>query len=127
MQKHESDMECLKEQYQKDIEEQGKQIENRLKAEVDLYKEDMDAMAEQNRELKDKVEQMGQDMEEKNHEIRRIKVLFCLCVDLICFHLFCFDFIIICFHLVPFDVFWCRVVCFVCCMGFVHKINWNKD
>ena len=98
-------MECLKEQYQKDIEEQGKQIENRLKAEVDLYKEDMDAMAEQNRELKDKVEQMGQDMEEKNHEIRRIKVLFCLCVDLICFHLFCFDFIIICFHLVPFDVF----------------------
>ena len=98
-------MKCLKEQYQKNIEEQGKQIENRLKAEVDLYKEDMDAMAEQNREVKDKMEQMGRDMQEKNHEIRRIKVLFFLCVDLIYFHLFCFDFIIICFHLVPFDVF----------------------
>ena len=72
-------MERLKEQNQKNMKEQEKQIKNRIKAEVaDLYKEDMDALAEQNREMKDKMEQMGQDMEEKNHEIKRIKVLFFL-------------------------------------------------
>ena len=62
MQKHKSDMERLKEQNQKNMKEQEKQIKNRIKAEVtDLYKEDMDALAEQNREMKDKMEQMGQD------------------------------------------------------------------
>lgn len=106
-------MERLNEQYQKNIKEQEKQIENRIKAEVDLYKEDMDALAEQNREMKVKMKKMGQDMEVKNHEIRRIKVLFfCRCFDFICSDLFCFDFNIICSPLVCFVVFWCRVVCF---------------
>lgn len=99
-------MERLNEQYQKNIKEQEKQIENRIKAEVDLYKEDMDALAEQNREMKDKMKQMGQDMEVKNHEIRRIKVLFfCRCFDFICSDLFGFDFNIICSPLVCFVVF----------------------
>lgn len=106
MKKHESDMERLNEQYQKNIKEQEKQIENRIKAEVDLYKEDMDALAEQNREMKVKMTKMGQDMEVKNHEIRRIKVLFfCRCFDFICSDLFCFDFNIICSPLVCFVVF----------------------
>ena len=86
-------MEHLKEQNQKNMKEQEKQIENRIKAEV---AEGMDALAEQNREMKDKMEQMGQDMKEKNHEIKRIKVLFfCRCFDFICSDLFCFDFICI--------------------------------
>lgn len=83
-------MERLKEQYKKDIKEQEKQIENRIKAEVDLYKEDMDAIAEQNRKMRDKIQQMDQAMEEKNHEIRRIKVLFFVGI-LICFVLICFQ------------------------------------
>ena len=69
-------MERLKEQYRKDIKEQQKQMENRIKAEVDLYKGDIDAIAEQNREMKEKMEKMDKAMEEKDHEIRRRKVLF---------------------------------------------------
>ena len=116
MQKHESEMKCLKEQYQKNIEEQGKQIEKRLKAEVDLYKEDMDAMAEQNRELKDKMEQMGRDMQEKNHEIRRIKVLFfSLCwFDLFSFVLFWFY-----YNLFSFSSFW-RFLMSCCLLCLLH-------
>ena len=79
-------MKRLEEQHQKEIKEQQIQIDNRIKAEVDLYKVDMDAMAEQNRELKDKMEELNQDMKKKSHEIRRMKVLFL--VGLICIVLF---------------------------------------
>ena len=79
-------MERLKEQYRKDIKEQQKQMENRIKAEVDLYKGDIDAIAEQNREMKEKMEKMDKAMEEKDHEIRRRKVLFFVGI-LICFNL----------------------------------------
>jgi len=40
--------------------------------------------------MKDKMEQMDEAMEEKNHEIRRIKVLFFVGI-LICFVLICFQ------------------------------------
>jgi len=76
MEKQKSHIERLEEQHQKEIKEQQIQMENRIKAEVDLYKKDMDAIAEQNRELNDKMDELHQDMEKKDHEIRRMKVLF---------------------------------------------------
>lgn len=99
MQKQKSDMELLKEQNQKDMKEQEKQIENRIKAKVDLYKIDMDAMTEQNKKMRDKIEQLDHDMEEKNHEIRRIKVFFFVSV-LLRLNLFCF---VLLFSWVVFD------------------------
>lgn len=76
MEKQKSHIERLEEQHKKEIKEQQIQIENRIKAEVDLYKKDMDAIVEQNRELNDKMDELHQDMEKKDHEIRRMKVLF---------------------------------------------------
>lgn len=76
MEKQKSHIERLEEQHKKEIKEQQIQIENRIKAEVDLYKKDMDAIVEQNRELSDKMDELHQDMEKKDHEIRRMKVLF---------------------------------------------------
>ena len=76
MAKQKNHIERLEKQHQKEIKEQQIQIENRVKAEVDLYKKDMDAIVEQNRELNDKMDDLHQDMEKKDHEIRRMKVLF---------------------------------------------------
>lgn len=88
MAKQKSLIERLEEQHQKEIKEQQIQIENRIKAEVDLYKKDMDAIVEQNTVLNDKLDELHRDVKKKDHEIRRIKVLHVFVGGLICIVLF---------------------------------------
>lgn len=50
-------------------------MQNTIKAQVDILQKDKDAIAKRNKEMEASIQQMRQDIDKKNDEISKIKVI----------------------------------------------------